>query len=113
MRVTNQITIHEKIMSTLNSRNACYHSLQNLLSSYLLSQNLNIKIYIIIHKEELHYLHASQIIIRVIKRRMNWARHTAHMGEMRNAYKILVGNPEGKRPLGRPRCRQRIFPLAE
>jgi hypothetical protein len=38
-------------------------------------------------------------------RRMIWARHVARMGEKRNAYRILVGNPEGKRPLGRPRRR--------
>jgi hypothetical protein len=45
-------------------------------------------------------------IIRVIKsRRMRWARHAARMGETRNAYRILVGKPDGKRPLGRPRRR--------
>jgi hypothetical protein len=38
-------------------------------------------------------------------RRMRWARHVARMGETRNAYRILVGKPEGKRPLGRPRRR--------
>jgi hypothetical protein len=38
-------------------------------------------------------------------RRMKWAEHIARMGEFRNACKILVGKPEGKRPLGRPRCR--------
>jgi hypothetical protein len=38
-------------------------------------------------------------------RRMRWAGHVAQMGEKRNAYRILVGKPEGKRPLGRPRCR--------
>jgi hypothetical protein len=44
-------------------------------------------------------------IIRMIKsRRMRWAGHVARMGEKRNAYRILVGEPEGKRPLGRPRC---------
>jgi hypothetical protein len=36
-------------------------------------------------------------------RRMIWVGHVARMGEMRNAYRILVGKPEGKRPLGRPR----------
>jgi hypothetical protein len=36
---------------------------------------------------------------------MRWAGHTARIGERRNAYRILVGKPEGKRPLGRPRCR--------
>jgi hypothetical protein len=38
-------------------------------------------------------------------RRMRWAGHAARIGERRNAYKILVGNPEGRRPLGRPRRR--------
>jgi hypothetical protein len=38
-------------------------------------------------------------------RRMRWAEHVARMGEKRNVYRLLVGNPEGKRPLGRPRCR--------
>jgi hypothetical protein len=46
------------------------------------------------------------MIIRMIKsRRMRWAGHVAQMGEKRNAYRILVGMPEGKRPLGRPRRR--------
>jgi hypothetical protein len=39
-------------------------------------------------------------------RRMKWAGHVARMGEKRNAYRILVGKPEGKRPLGRPRRRR-------
>jgi hypothetical protein len=37
-------------------------------------------------------------------RKMSWAKHIALMGKKRNAYRILVGKPEGKRPLGRPRC---------
>jgi hypothetical protein len=46
------------------------------------------------------------LIIRVIKsRRMGWAGHAARMGERRNAYRILVGKPKGRRPLGRPRRR--------
>jgi hypothetical protein len=59
-----------------------------------------------LHIEELHRLHSSPSIIRMIKsRRMRWARHVARMVEKRNAYMILVGKPEGKRPLGRPRRR--------
>ena len=59
-----------------------------------------------LHNEELKGLHSSPNIVRVIKsRRMSWAGHVARMGEERGAYKVLVGKPEGKRPLGRPRCR--------
>jgi hypothetical protein len=54
----------------------------------------------------LHGLYSSPSKIRVIKsRRMRWAGHAARIGERRNAYKILVGKPEEKRPLGRPRRR--------
>jgi hypothetical protein len=53
--------------------------------------------------EELRDLYPSSSIIRIIKsRRMRWARHVARMGEKKNAYRLLVGKPEGKRPLGRP-----------
>jgi hypothetical protein len=59
-----------------------------------------------LHNEELHNLCSLPNIIRMIKsRRMRWAGHVARMGDKRNAYRILVGKPEGKRPIGRPRCR--------
>jgi hypothetical protein len=147
--VTNQNLIQEEIKRRLNSGNACYHSVQNLLSSRLLSTNLNIRIYKTIilpvvlygcetwsltlreehrlwvlrrifgpkrdevtgelrklHNKELHDLCSSPSIIRIIKpRRMRWAVHIARMGEKRNAYRLLVGKPESKRPLGRPRRR--------
>jgi len=152
--LTNQNCIAEEIKSRLRSGNACYHSVQNLLSSRLLSKNLKIKIYRTIilpvvlygcetwsltlreerqlrvfenmvlrrifgprrdevtgewrrlRNEELNDLYPSPNIVRVIKsRRIRWAGHVARMGEERGAYRVLVGKPEGKRPLGRPRRR--------
>jgi hypothetical protein len=59
-----------------------------------------------LHNEELHNLYSSSNIIRIIKsRRIRWVRHVARMGEKRNMCRLLVGKPEGKRPLGRPRHR--------
>jgi hypothetical protein len=59
-----------------------------------------------LHNEELHNLYLSPDIIRQVKsRRMWWVGHVECMGEERKVYKVLVGEPEGKRPLGRPRRR--------
>ena len=56
------------------------------------------------HNEELNDLYCSPNIVRGIKwRRMGWAEHVACMGEERGVYRVLVGKPEGRRPLGRPR----------
>jgi hypothetical protein len=59
-----------------------------------------------LHNEELNDLYSSPNIIRVFKsRRMRWAGHAARMGKKRDAYRILVGRPEGRRSLGTPRHR--------
>jgi hypothetical protein len=146
--------MHEEIKSRLNLENTCYHSVQSLLSSHLLSINLKVRIYKTIilpavlygcktwsltlrdehrlrmfqnrvlrriygpksdevmgewrtmHNGELHNLYLSPDIIRQIKsRRMRCVGHVAHMREGRNVYRVLMGKPERKRPLGRPRYR--------
>jgi hypothetical protein len=132
--------IQEEIKKGLNFGNACYHLVQNLLSSHLLSKNVKIIIYKTLilpvvlyrlrvfdnrvlkifepkkdevmgekrklHNKELRDMYSSLSIIRIIKlRRMRWAGHVARLGEKRNVYRLLAGKPEGKRPLGRPRCK--------
>jgi hypothetical protein len=141
--LTDKNCIHEEITSRLNSGNACYHSVQSLLSYRLLSRNVKVKIYKTIilpvvlygcetwslmlreehrlrmfgpkrdevmgewrklHIEEFHNLYSTPDIIRQVKSmRMRCATHVARMGEERKVYKVLVGKPEGRRPLGRPR----------
>jgi len=59
-----------------------------------------------LRNEELNDLYSSPNIVRVLKsRRMRWAGHVARMGERRGVYRVLVGKPEGKIPLGKPRRR--------
>jgi hypothetical protein len=73
--------------------------LQNHYFTYAVTERLEK-----LHNEELHNLYSSPSIIRTIKsRRMRRAGHVARIGEKRNAYRILVGKPDGKIPLGRPR----------
>jgi hypothetical protein len=60
--------------------------------------------------EEFHNLYSLPSTIRMIKLwGMRWVGHVVRMGERRDAYRILVGKPKGKRPLGRPRYRWRII----
>jgi hypothetical protein len=59
-----------------------------------------------LHNDELHSLYSSSNIVRVIKsRRLRWMGHVARMGEGRGVYRVLVGRPESRSPLGRPRRR--------
>ena len=58
-----------------------------------------------LRNEELNNLYSSPNIVRVIKSRMRWAGHVARKGEKMWVYRVLVGKPEGRRPMGRPRRR--------
>jgi hypothetical protein len=59
-----------------------------------------------LHNEELHILYSSPDIRQIKSKRMRWVGHVAHMGEEKNMYKVLLGKPEGKRPLERPKHRR-------
>jgi len=92
-----QTMIQEEIKRRLKSGNTCYHSVQNLLSFSFLSKNIK-------HNDMLNDLYSSQNIIRMIRSRwMRWAEHVVRVGQWRGAYRVLVGKPEGKGPLGRTR----------
>jgi hypothetical protein len=104
-------TLHIKSISVRLHRT---YSPRKLLTTYTLVKCKFLKNILIITASEkinalrsnAHNLYCSPSIIRIIKkRRMRWAGYVARMGEKRNAYRILVGKPEGKRPLGRPRHR--------
>jgi len=58
-----------------------------------------------LNNEELNDLYSSENIVRLSKSRMRWVGHVANMGDRGGAYRLLVGKPEGRRPLGKPRCR--------
>jgi hypothetical protein len=58
-----------------------------------------------LHNVELNDLYCSPTIVRVIKSIIRWTGHVTRMGERRGIYRVLVGKPEGKTPLGSPRCR--------
>jgi hypothetical protein len=58
-----------------------------------------------LHNEELSDLYSLPNMVRVVKLRMRWAGHVARMGEGKGVHRVLVGKPEGKRPLGRLRCK--------
>ena len=152
--VTSKNEVTEEIKSRLASGNACFYSVQKLLTSRLISRKLKLKIYRTVilpvilygceswsttvadeqklrvfenkilrkiygpkrdemtgewrrlHNEELHGLYDSPDVVKIMKsRRLRWAGHVARMGEKRRLYSTLVGKPEGKRPLGRPRRR--------
>ncbi|KAJ4427444.1 hypothetical protein ANN_25067 [Periplaneta americana] len=152
--VTNINYTREEIKHRISMVNACYYSVETLLSSSLLSKNLKFRIYKTVilpvllygcetwtltlreehrlrvfenkvprkifgakrdevtgewrklHNIELHAFYSSPDIIRNNKsRRLRWAGYVARMGESRNAYRVLIERPEGKRSLGRPRCR--------
>ena len=143
-----------EIKRRINMGNACYYSLEKILSSHLLSKKLKINTYKTIispvllygcetwsltlrdehrlrvfenkvlrkifgankdkvtgewgklHNAELHALYSSPNIIRSLQsRRLSWAGHVALMEQCRNEYSVLVGKPEGKRSLERPRHR--------
>ena len=83
-----------------------YHEHNEQLNDLYSSPNEQLNDLYASPNEQLHDLYASPNIVRVIKsRRMRWAGHVARMGERRGIYRVLVGKPDGKRSLERPRHR--------
>ncbi|KAJ4451034.1 hypothetical protein ANN_02470 [Periplaneta americana] len=103
--VTNINDTREEIKHRINMGNAYYYSVEKLLSSSLLSKNLKVRIYKTVILPVLYGCETWTLTLREEHRRLRWAGHVARMGESRNAYRVLVGRPEGKTPLGRPRRR--------
>jgi hypothetical protein len=99
------MTYYTNIFSTVK-KETCYEMLRALRRIFGRKRDEVTGVWRKLHDEELHGLYSLPSIVRVIKaRRMRWAGHVAHMGEVRGAYNILVERPEGRRPLGRPRRR--------
>jgi hypothetical protein len=102
----------QKMRNVLTSYAAINFSRRSLLhgiSSLIISTRMILRVLHftkLVSPYELHNLYSSPSISRMFKsRRMRWAGHVARIGEKMNAYRILLGKPEGKRPLGRPRRR--------
>ena len=98
----------EKALLVVDSRTAAFH-LSSLLHARRIFGPKRDEVteeWWKLHNEELNDLYSSPNIVRVIKsKRMRWVGRVARMGERRGVYRVLVGKPEGKRPLGRPRRR--------
>ncbi|KAJ4427428.1 hypothetical protein ANN_25050, partial [Periplaneta americana] len=104
--VTNINDTREEIKHRINMGNASYYSVEKLLSSSLLPKNLKVRIYkTVILPVVLYSYETWTLTLREEHRRVRWTGHVARMGESRNAYRVLVARPGGKRPLGRPRRR--------
>ena len=72
---------------------------------YITNSRANNRAVYIVIDEEVNDLYSPNIVWGIKSRRMRLAGHVAPMGEKRCVYRVLVGKPEGKRPLGRPRRR--------